>query len=144
MRTLSCDVFADLFLIRPPPDSVHQAVNPAHILISGDSAGGGLSLALLQVIRDSGLPPPAGGILVSPWCDLSHSFPSIHLNTKTVCILTGTRFPSLFFLKPRFRTLFLNQVYRSISQALYGPHLHRKFQVEFMHHFDFAFVKPSG
>jgi acetyl esterase/lipase len=91
-----CDAFADLFLIRPPPDSVHQAVNPAHILISGDSAGGGLALALLQVIRDSGLPPPAGGILVSPWCDLSHSFPSIHVNTKTVCTMTHARFASLF------------------------------------------------
>ena len=26
---------------------------------------------------------PAGGIPISPWCDLSHSFPSIHLNTDT-------------------------------------------------------------
>jgi hypothetical protein len=47
------DLFQDLFLIRPPPGSDHEPVNPAHIIISGDSAGGGLSLALLQVIRDS-------------------------------------------------------------------------------------------
>ena len=97
LQTLICDAFADLFLIRPPPDSDHQAIDPAHILISGDSAGGGLSLALLQVIRDSGLPPPAGGILVSPWCDLSHSFPSIHINTKTVCIVTQAQSPSLSY-----------------------------------------------
>lgn len=77
----------DLFLIRPPPGSEHVAINPAHIIISGDSAGGGLSLALLQVIRDAGLPQPAGGVLISPWCDLSHSFPSIHQNTKTVSSL---------------------------------------------------------
>ncbi|TFK23134.1 alpha/beta-hydrolase [Coprinopsis marcescibilis] len=74
---------AYLYLIRPPPGAEHQPVNPGHIVISGDSAGGGLSLALLQVIRDAGLPPPAGGLLISPWCDLTHSFPSIHLNTKT-------------------------------------------------------------
>ncbi|KAF5321266.1 hypothetical protein D9619_001666 [Psilocybe cf. subviscida] len=76
-------IAAYLFLIRPPPDSIHKAVNPGHIIISGDSAGGGLSLALLQVIRDAGLPTPAAGVLISPWCDLKHSFPSIHLNTDT-------------------------------------------------------------
>ncbi|PPQ64555.1 hypothetical protein CVT24_008457 [Panaeolus cyanescens] len=76
-------IAAYLFLIQPPPGSEHEPVKPAHIVIAGDSAGGGLSLALLQVIRDSGLPAPAGGILISPWCDLSHSFPSIHLNTDT-------------------------------------------------------------
>ena len=30
-----------------------------------------------MTIRDRGLPLPAGGILISPWVDLSHSFPSI-------------------------------------------------------------------
>jgi alpha-beta hydrolase superfamily lysophospholipase len=81
------DTFQDLFLIRPPPGSDHVAVKPAHIIISGDSAGGGLSLALLQVIRDSGLPSPAGGVLISPWCDLTHSFPSVRQNTKSVSLL---------------------------------------------------------
>ncbi|KAF7351100.1 Abhydrolase-3 domain-containing protein [Mycena sanguinolenta] len=67
----------------PPPDASHRPVNPAHIVVAGDSAGGGLTLALLQVLRDTGLPLPAGGVLISPWCDLTHSFPSIHLNTDT-------------------------------------------------------------
>lgn len=74
----------DLFLIRPPPGSAHRPVNPLHIVVAGDSAGGGISLALLQIIRDSGLPMPAGGVLISPWCDLTHSFPSVHTNTATV------------------------------------------------------------
>jgi acetyl esterase/lipase len=73
----------DLFLIRPPPDAKHAAIPPSMIVVSGDSAGGGLALALLQVIRDAGLPVPAGGVLISPWCDLTHSFPSIHENTAT-------------------------------------------------------------
>ncbi|KAH0588833.1 hypothetical protein H2248_004632 [Termitomyces sp. 'cryptogamus'] len=76
-------VAAYLYLIRPPPCAAHCPVNPAHIIIAGDSAGGGLSLALLQVLRDSGLPMPAGGVLISPWCDLTHSFSSIHTNTTT-------------------------------------------------------------
>lgn len=77
-------VAAYLYLIEPPPEAKHKPVRPEHIVIIGDSAGGGLSLAALQVIRDSGLPQCAGGVLISPWCDLSHSFPSIHTNTKTV------------------------------------------------------------
>jgi acetyl esterase/lipase len=76
----------DLFLIQPPPDAAHRPVKPEHIVIAGDSAGGGISLALLQVIRDAGLPQPAGGVLISPWCDLTHSFPSVKDNTATVRI----------------------------------------------------------
>ena len=64
-------------LIRPPEGAAPRPVRPQHIVIAGDSAGAGLSLALLQVIRDSGLPAPAGGVLISPWCDPTHSFPSI-------------------------------------------------------------------
>ncbi|EIN06782.1 alpha/beta-hydrolase [Punctularia strigosozonata HHB-11173 SS5] len=74
---------AYLYLIRPPEGAAHRPVKPERIVVAGDSAGGGLTLALLQVIRDSGLPLPAGGVLISPWCDLSHSFPSIHTNTET-------------------------------------------------------------
>ncbi|KAI0090740.1 hypothetical protein BDY19DRAFT_1035200 [Irpex rosettiformis] len=76
-------IAAYLFLIRPPEGALHRPVNPAHIVVAGDSAGGGLTIALLQVIRDCGLPMPAGGFLISPWCDLTHSFPSIHTNTAT-------------------------------------------------------------
>ncbi|CCL99228.1 uncharacterized protein FIBRA_01243 [Fibroporia radiculosa] len=74
---------AYLYLIRPPEGASHCPVNPAHIVVAGDSAGGGLSVSLLQVIRDSGLPMPAGAVLISPWCDMTHSFPSIHTNTAT-------------------------------------------------------------
>lgn len=34
-------------------------------------------MSLLCVIRDQGLPLPAGGVLISPWVDLTHSFPSV-------------------------------------------------------------------
>lgn len=62
---------------------MHKAVDPAHLVIAGDSAGGGLALALLTVIRDMDLPMPAGAVLISPWCDMTHSFPSILQNTAT-------------------------------------------------------------
>ena len=40
------------------------------VVVSGDSAGGGLALALLLSMRDEGQEPPAGAILLSPWLDL--------------------------------------------------------------------------
>lgn len=42
-------------------------IPPENIIISGDSAGGGLALALLLYLRDNAYPLPAGGILLSPW-----------------------------------------------------------------------------
>jgi acetyl esterase/lipase len=47
-------------------------VSPADIVVSGDSAGGGLALALLLSTRDQdgGGALPAGCILLSPWLDL--------------------------------------------------------------------------
>ena len=86
-RRVQSDRPLDLFLISPPPGASHRPVKPSHIVIAGDSAGGGLSLALLQVIRDTGLPMPAGGVLISPWCDLTHTFPSVHTNTHTVSMV---------------------------------------------------------
>lgn len=50
------------------------------ILISGDSAGGHLTLVLLQTLRDRGLPRPACGICISPWTDLTGTSASIAAN----------------------------------------------------------------
>jgi monoterpene epsilon-lactone hydrolase len=43
---------------------------PGSIVVSGDSAGGGLALALVLRMRDEGQPLPAGCVLLSPWLDL--------------------------------------------------------------------------
>jgi monoterpene epsilon-lactone hydrolase len=40
------------------------------VVVSGDSAGGGLALALVLSMRDAGQELPAGVILLSPWLDL--------------------------------------------------------------------------
>ena len=42
-------------------------------MISGDSAGGGLSLATLLRLRDAGAHLPRAAVLISPWVDLSCS-----------------------------------------------------------------------
>ena len=47
-----------------------QGVDPAKTAISGDSAGGGLTMATLVKLRDDGRPQPAGAVPISPWIDL--------------------------------------------------------------------------
>ncbi len=46
---------------------------PEKIIIAGDSAGGGLALALTMYLRDHEMPMPAGLIVMSPWADLTCS-----------------------------------------------------------------------
>jgi acetyl esterase/lipase len=48
-----------------------QAVAPERIVIAGDSAGGGLTVATLLALRDARVPLPAGGVCISPWVDLT-------------------------------------------------------------------------
>jgi len=47
-----------------------RQTDPGSVVVSGDSAGGGLALALLLSMRDEGTDLPAGCILLSPWLDL--------------------------------------------------------------------------
>jgi acetyl esterase/lipase len=49
---------------------VSTGVDPAHLVIAGDSAGGGLTLATLVALRDAGDPLPAAAVCLSPWVDL--------------------------------------------------------------------------
>jgi monoterpene epsilon-lactone hydrolase len=47
-----------------------SGINPREIIIGGDSAGGGLTLATLIRSRDEGLALPRSAVLYSPWTDL--------------------------------------------------------------------------
>jgi monoterpene epsilon-lactone hydrolase len=48
-----------------------RRIAPARIVIAGDSAGGGLTVATLLALRDAGMPLPAAGVCISPWIDLT-------------------------------------------------------------------------
>lgn len=50
-----------------------QGTSANRVVIGGDSAGGGLTAALLLSARDHGLPRPAGGVCLSPWVDLTNT-----------------------------------------------------------------------
>lgn len=56
--------------------------SPRDIVIAGDSAGGGLTLATLLALRDAGDPLPAGACLLSPWLDLTGSGESMRTNAQ--------------------------------------------------------------
>ena len=90
---------AYLSLIYPPSGSYYEAVPAQNIVFAGDSAGAGLSLALVQLLLQINrtatagksikfhhmaillpLPLPAGAALNSVWCDLTRSMPSIDTN----------------------------------------------------------------
>lgn len=61
------------------------------IVFAGDSARGGLALACMLASRRSGLPPPAAGILFSPWTDLAPEGPSAELADDPVVDGAGLR-----------------------------------------------------
>jgi epsilon-lactone hydrolase len=47
------------------------------VIVAGDSAGGGLALALMLAARRDGLPQPVAAVLYSPWTDVSLSGGSV-------------------------------------------------------------------
>ena len=66
------------------PDAVEDAVGvyrallasgirPEDIIVAGDSAGGGLTMATLLSLRDAGDPLPAAAVLLSPFLDVTAS-----------------------------------------------------------------------
>lgn len=63
-----------------------------HIILAGDSSGGGLVMATLLAAKQSGLPMPAAGVLFSPWVDLTFSSESLRANEST-CYLVPASFP---------------------------------------------------
>jgi acetyl esterase/lipase len=56
---------------------VKEEADPASTAVAGDSAGGGLALALLTALRDAGDRLPAALVCLSPWVDMSLSSASI-------------------------------------------------------------------
>jgi len=57
------------------------------IVIMGDSAGGGMSLALAELLNEKHLPQPGNIILISPALDMSLKNPEIHDVEKLDLIL---------------------------------------------------------
>lgn len=84
----------------PFPAALHDALvayrwlvggraDPRRTAVMGDSAGGGLALALLLRLRDDGLELPAAAIALSPWTDLALTGASLSSNEKSDPIVSA-------------------------------------------------------
>ena len=56
---------------------ISQGVDSSNIAICGESAGGGLTAAVLLALRDADVPMPSSAFVMSPWADLTLSGSSI-------------------------------------------------------------------
>ncbi|MEU6388108.1 alpha/beta hydrolase [Streptomyces sp. NPDC046939] len=65
-----------------------NGTDPRELVVAGDSAGGGLSIATLLAAREAGLPQPAAVVVFSPWVDLTLSGASMRTKEDADPIFT--------------------------------------------------------
>jgi acetyl esterase/lipase len=68
---------------------VSQGIDPGRIVIAGDSAGGGLTVATLVALRDAGDPLPAAAVPISPWVDMEGTGDSITSRAEVDPMVSG-------------------------------------------------------
>ncbi len=77
---------------------IYKGFLPHNIILAGDSAGGGLAMALCHYLRDNQRELPAAIIAMSPWTDLSASGES-YLTNYEIDPLFGNTKDSLIYNK---------------------------------------------
>jgi acetyl esterase/lipase len=65
---------------------------PQQLVVAGDSAGGGLSMALLLSLRERGIPLPAAAVLFSPFVDLAATGESARTNSARCAMFYSESF----------------------------------------------------
>ncbi len=68
-----------------------EGYKPENVVISGDSAGGGLGVATVLALRDAKAPLPAAVVALSPWVDLTFSGQS-HISKAQAEILLSAEY----------------------------------------------------
>lgn len=66
-----------------------NGIAPGAIAIVGDSAGGGMTLALTLRLRDAGEPLPACLVCLSPWTDMTSTSDSLRTNSERDAMFVG-------------------------------------------------------
>jgi acetyl esterase/lipase len=92
-----------------------QGRDPARMIVAGDSAGGGLTLALLLSINARGMPMPAGAVLLSPWTDLAATGASLDENEKS-----DAMFKKVYIVEGAKRYLAGADAKAPLASPLYG------------------------
>lgn len=67
---------------------LEDGTEPSQLIVTGDSAGGGLALALALALKAEGLAQPAGFFVISPWADLTQSGASYRTKAETDPMIT--------------------------------------------------------
>lgn len=66
-----------------------QNIDPARIIIAGDSAGGGLALSTLLALKENGIKLPAAAICLSPVTDLAQTGKSVMTKAASDAFLSS-------------------------------------------------------
>ena len=74
------------------PSILAARIAADHIMVAGDSAGGGLTLACMLALKDKGLPMPGCAALLSPWTDLTDSGDSKRTQAKRSFLETAAKY----------------------------------------------------
>ncbi|HKS89649.1 MAG TPA: alpha/beta hydrolase [Stellaceae bacterium] len=74
---------------------ISQGADPQRVAIIGDSAGGGLALALALRLRDEAAALPAAIVAMSPWTDLALTGPSLRENADSDPMMNADDVPHL-------------------------------------------------
>lgn len=95
-----------------------QGVDPSHIILAGDSAGGGLALSTLVRLRDAGEQLPAGAVCLSPWTDLALTGASNHRKAKVDFILnrdTLQKYASYYVVQHNVANPWISPLYADLT-----------------------------
>jgi|GEM_PF-3576792 len=101
MKRLGCEAVAVDYSLSPEvvyPTALNEIVSvykqliceykPEDIIVTGESAGANLTLALLMYLRDNNLPLPSCGVLISGYFNLNNDAPSYEINREKDISLT--------------------------------------------------------
>jgi len=97
---------------------INNRFSQQNIVIAGDSSGGGLAIAALVMLRDSGEPLPAAAVCLSPWTDLEGRGESIktHINTDPFLTPEWLQFMAKNYIADNDpRNPFISPIYADLS-----------------------------
>ncbi len=74
-------------------DWLMKAYSPQEIVIAGESAGGGLTLATLGALKSANIPLPNAAVCISPWTDLALTGETLKQNKRKDALVPAELLP---------------------------------------------------